>query len=380
MAGCICQLILVVGIVLVAVVNSQSYPRFEFRGDVLTNNSFIVHGPPVNIGEGHNDSLHCVTDNSDCCNATNSAQNNWYDLMKREVQQGQDGDSDLYVTRGDEVVYLNRRKGGQSGMWRCDIPDSNGVQQSIYIYLGTSATGSLCTLGIFNLLETTTGGLSSAVIYFTLDSEGNEDPPEFTLTCQSRGGPVTEVEWMRNGMRVEEDSNHTTRQIIVDTSANTVYNNTLRIRGRESGTYKCTVSNNRHEFFPSSSATVRRAVTGMIKYLLEQTKYYPDLLATLKPLYLNATYKSPTTISLEWTFAHTPISPYYYVAYYQSGEEGYTVAFTTDSLERDNRHELTGLPAGGVHSISLVALVDLPSPVAGPVTPGEYVANNVLLS
>ena len=26
-------------------------------------------------------------------------------------------------------------------MWRCDIPDSNGVQQSIYIYLGTSKTG-----------------------------------------------------------------------------------------------------------------------------------------------------------------------------------------------------------------------------------------------
>ena len=185
---------------------------------------------------------------------------------------------------------------------------------------------------------------------------------------------------MRNGVRVEEDSNHTTSQIIVDTSVNTVYNNTLRVRGRESETYECAVSNNKHEFFPSSSATVRRAVTGMIKYLLEQTKYYPDLLAIPKPLYLNATYKSPTTILLEWTFAVIPIYTYSYVAYYQSGGEGCSVAFTIDSLERDNRHELTGLPVGGVHSISLVALVDLPSPVAGPVTPGEYVANNVLLS
>ena len=90
----------------------------------------------------------------------------------------------------------------------------------------------------------------------------------------------------------------------------------------------------------------------------------------VEPLNLNATYKSPTSISLEWTFALTHIS-YSYVAYYQSGGEGYSVAFTIDSLERDNRHELTGLPVGGVHSISLVALVDLPSPVAGPVTPGE---------
>ena len=96
-----------------------------------------------------------------------------------------------------------------------------------------------------------TGNLSSAVIYFTLESEVNEDPPEFTLTCQSRNGPVTEVEWRRNGVRVEEDSNHMTSQIIVDTSRNTVYNNTLRVRGRETGTYVCTVRNNAQEFFNS---------------------------------------------------------------------------------------------------------------------------------
>ena len=91
----------------------------------------------------------------------------------------------------------------------------------------------------------------------------------------------------------------------------------------------------------------------------------------MKSLNLNATYKTPTSLSLEWTFPNTPISSYSYVAYYQSGGEGYSVAFTIDNLERDNSHELTGLPVGGVHSISLVALADLPSPVAGPVTPGE---------
>ena len=48
---------------------------------------------------------------------------------------------------------------------------------------------------------------------------------------------------MRNEVRVEEDSNHTTSQIIVNTSANTVYNNTLRVRGRENGVYNCNVTN-----------------------------------------------------------------------------------------------------------------------------------------
>ena len=122
-------------------------------------------------------------------------------------------------------------------------------------------------------LETTTGTLLPPVIYFTLDSEANEDPPEFTLTCQSRGGPVTEVEWMRNGVRVEEDSNHMTSQIIVDTSANTVYNNTLRVRGRDEGSYKCTVVNNRHEYVIEddyqNGFTGMRVVSGMLLLFVE---------------------------------------------------------------------------------------------------------------
>ena len=110
-----------------------------------------------------------------------------------------------------------------------------------------------CVCGVPCLnCQLSTGRLSSVAITFTLESEANEDPPEFTLTCQSRGGPVTEVEWRRNRVIIEEDSNHMTSQIIVDTSRNTVYNNTLRVRGRETGTYVCTVRNNAQDFFPDS--------------------------------------------------------------------------------------------------------------------------------
>ena len=129
-----CHILLLV-IALVAAVNSQSYPRFEFKGDVLVNNSYILR---TNIGEDNNDSLHCVTDNSDCCN---NGEGNWYDETG-EVEQGSDRNNSLYVTRGDGVVYLNYRAGGHSGMWRCEVPDSNGTTlQSIYIYLGTHITG-----------------------------------------------------------------------------------------------------------------------------------------------------------------------------------------------------------------------------------------------
>ena len=119
--------------------------------------------------------------------------------------------------------------------------------------------------------ESKTGELTSAVMYFTLDSEANEDPPEFTLTCQSEGGPVTEVVWRRtaegNTVTVEEDSNHTTSQIIVDTSSNTVYNNTLRVRGRETTVaYRCTVRNNRHGYVPGSllSQSAQIFLRGMV--------------------------------------------------------------------------------------------------------------------
>ena len=46
----------------------------------------------------------------------------------------------------------------------------------------------------------------------------------------------------------------------------------------------------------------------------------------------------------------------------------------TDS-ERDNSHMLTDLPVGGIHNISLVALIHLPSPLAGPVSPGMLIHN-----
>ena len=94
----------------------------------------------------------------------------------------------------------------------------------------------ICTLSI--------GKLMSVEIFFTLDSEPNNDPPEFTLTCRSEGGPVTTVMWEKDGIPLHENISYTTSQIITNTSSNTVYYNTLSIEGREYGTYNCTVRNN----------------------------------------------------------------------------------------------------------------------------------------
>ena len=103
------------------------------------------------------------------------------------------------------------------------------------------------------------GRLTSASMSFTLHTDPNVSPPEFTLTCRSEGGPATTVLWQRYVTIIGEDSDHETSQVIVDLSANTVYENRLRVRGTEGGSYRCIVSN---DFGDDSQADSRLLILG----------------------------------------------------------------------------------------------------------------------
>ena len=115
------------------VVSCKSLPHIAYRGQPLSNNSFVRY----NIIDEEN-SLKCVTNTSiDCCN--DASVGNWRDVRGSLFQEGGDGSSCLYVTRGDGEISLNRKSGctdHTSGLWRCDIPDSSGDMQSLYIYIG----------------------------------------------------------------------------------------------------------------------------------------------------------------------------------------------------------------------------------------------------
>ena len=118
--------------VLLSVVSCQSLPQFEHDGRSLLNNSFTSYR---DIASGDL-ALKCVTDNVDCCN--DASVGNWRDVRGSPVQEGRDGTSCLYVTREDGEISLNRKSGcfdHTSGLWRCDIPDSSGDNQSLYIYI-----------------------------------------------------------------------------------------------------------------------------------------------------------------------------------------------------------------------------------------------------
>ena len=274
----------------------------------------------------------------------------------------------------------------------------------IYLIVLAHSIASISTLGLQQQVSylvcwpylpvfIITGRLTSSVISFTLDSEPNEDPPEFTLTCRSEGGPATNVEWRRDGELVQEDGNHTTSQSIVDPSRNAVYNNILRVRGREEGKYKCSVSNNNHEFFTEELPSTKSAE--LVLYRKSQKfsfVYIPHTLPTTAsstPTQFNATYKSGTSILLEWTYDIPVNTNYNYVVYSQpsqaQGGGRFVVSFNVGKNEENvYSHSLTDLPPVGVYLISIVAIRgqshSLPSPIVGPLLPSKCVSYALLIT
>ena len=81
-------------------------------------------------------------------------------------------------------------------------------------------------------------------IIFQLNTDPITDPPVFTLTCTSTGGPATTVSWRRDGTMLSDDSNHDIMSQVTD-AVTATYTNTLTVTGRLAGQYECNVSNSR---------------------------------------------------------------------------------------------------------------------------------------
>ena len=150
---------------------------------------------------------------------------------------------------------------------------------------------------------------------------------------------------------ITENSTYSTSQIIVDTSSTTVYNNTLRVRGREGGVYRCTVSNSR------SISTITARLILSCKWLYPC--YFYRSLFMLKsdsptPSNLTATYKSPSTVLLEWMFSDPVVGDTMYTVYYQSGGVSY------NTLTRDQRSYLMmDLPLEVITNVFIVAVTKI---------------------
>ena len=131
--------------VLVFSVGFSSFPGagdvwFSLNGTTYQNNSNVTL---EDIGE-NDTALLCMTNLTACCRPPYTSKNmsagNWFFPNGTRVPSS-DPQRDFYRTRGQSVVHLNRRRGGEDGIYRCKIPNSMNVTQTIYIGVYTTSSG-----------------------------------------------------------------------------------------------------------------------------------------------------------------------------------------------------------------------------------------------
>ena len=104
--------------------------RFSLKGSTYQNNSFVFL---EDIGEGDN-ALLCITNQTACCRpgGMGTVLGNWFFPNGTKVPSVANNFT-LGRTRGHMMVSLHRRRGGEEGVYRCEIPDAMNVTQTIYI-------------------------------------------------------------------------------------------------------------------------------------------------------------------------------------------------------------------------------------------------------
>ena len=112
--------------------------QFSLNTKTYQNNSLVSL---EEIGEGH-DALWCRTDLTSCCKPphTETAKGNWFYPNKTRVPNSKD-QWNFYRERKKMVVNLHRRRGGENGIYYCEIPDSVNVYQTIYIGVYNTSSG-----------------------------------------------------------------------------------------------------------------------------------------------------------------------------------------------------------------------------------------------
>ena len=96
------------------------------------------------IGEG-GDALFCITNLTACCQPPYTGQmghalGNWSFPNGSRVPSEREH-WNLFRTRKDMVVRMNRRRGGEEGIYSCDLPDAMGIIKTMYIGVYSASSG-----------------------------------------------------------------------------------------------------------------------------------------------------------------------------------------------------------------------------------------------
>ena len=111
------------------------------NGTVIPNHGLVLL---EDIGDS-DAALLCTTDLVACCYYYPDRFGDWFfpngTVVPNSVINDQSLQWDFYRNRGPSVVRMNRRRGGVNGIYHCEIPDQNGVSQSLYVGVYTRNTG-----------------------------------------------------------------------------------------------------------------------------------------------------------------------------------------------------------------------------------------------
>ena len=90
------------------------------------------------------------------------------------------------------------------------------------------------------------GAITSVEVSLSSTSSFRADPPTFTLTGETRGGPPTFYNWTRNGIEITNSSSFTisiSPKNVEELFSGSVYVSTLVVRGNLPGVYNYSATN-----------------------------------------------------------------------------------------------------------------------------------------
>ena len=118
--------------------HTSSFPDvwFSLTNTTYQNNSLVTL---EDIGEDA--ALLCKTNQMACCRPSDTVLGNWFFPNGTRVPS-QGYQWDFYRDRGQMVVQLHRRRGGENGIYNCEISDSMNVIRTIYIGVYTTNTST----------------------------------------------------------------------------------------------------------------------------------------------------------------------------------------------------------------------------------------------
>ena len=118
---------------------------FSLNGTTYKNNSIVAL---EDIGED-DAALLCMTNFTACCRPSHTgviglSLGSWFFPNGTRSRVPSEGEQwDFHRTRGKMVVRMHRKRGGVEGIYRCEIPDSMNVTQSIYIGVYNASSGEI---------------------------------------------------------------------------------------------------------------------------------------------------------------------------------------------------------------------------------------------